>query len=62
MQQLDPSTKPPGATPLAALPAGLRERSPAAWLKRLGAASFAFFLLKGLLWLALALLAYLSRR
>jgi hypothetical protein len=62
MQQLDPSPKPSGAAPFSALPPSLRARSPAAWLKRLGAAGFAFFLLKGLLWLALALLAYLARR
>jgi hypothetical protein len=33
------------------------------WLQRFGAAGFAFFLIKGLLWLAVpALLAYLGYR
>jgi hypothetical protein len=37
--------------------------SGARWLQRLGVAGFAFFLIKGLLWLAVpALLAYLGYR
>jgi hypothetical protein len=61
MQPFHPSTKHPVA-PLAALRRSLRERSPAGWLRRLGVVGFAFFLLKGLLWLALLLAAYLARR
>jgi hypothetical protein len=38
-------------------------RSGMRWLQRFGAAGFAFFLIKGLLWLAVpALLAYLGYR
>jgi hypothetical protein len=38
-------------------------RSSLRWLQRLGIAGFAFFLVKGLLWLAVpALLAYLANR
>ncbi len=40
-------------------PAG---RARLSWVQRLGAAGFLFFLIKGLLWLAIpALLAYLGR-
>jgi len=61
MQPFRESTKQPVA-PLTALRPSARKRSPAGWLERLGVLGFAFFLLKGLLWLALALAAYLAQR
>jgi hypothetical protein len=61
MQQLNEPARQPGTVAIAAPLQAAGERSPARWLKRLGAAGFAFFLLKGLFWLALATLAYLAR-
>jgi hypothetical protein len=50
------------AKPLAAA-SGEAGSSGVRWLQRLGVAGFAFFLIKGLLWLAVpALLAYLGNR
>jgi hypothetical protein len=60
MQRVNDPTKQQSAAVLSAPGPAVSERSPARWLKRLGAAGFAFFLFKGLVWLTLAVLAYLA--
>jgi hypothetical protein len=60
MPQVNEPTKQQSTATFSAPGQGVRERSPARWLKRLGAAGFAFFLFKGLVWLTLAILAYLA--